>query len=92
MPTHSLPERPNLRHLKDQAKDLLESGAAKSIADAQFNIAKQYGFPSWPKLKAHIASHGRSTSTRHHLERGSNSGRPGAMCSSTAIAKNPLTA
>lgn len=62
MPTDSLnqprplPERPNLRHLKDQAKNLLKSGNAKSLADAQFQIARLYGFPSWPKLKAHIDS------------------------------------
>lgn len=52
----ALPERPNLRHLKDQAKDLLGSGAASSIADAQFQIARLYGFASWPKLKAHVES------------------------------------
>src|SRR5262245_18146033 len=51
-----LPDRPNLRHLKDQAKDLLKSGAAASIAGAQFKIARLYGFASWPKLKAHIDS------------------------------------
>ena len=51
-----LPDRPNLRHLKDQAKDLLKAGAAKSIADAQFQIARLYGFASWPKLKAHVES------------------------------------
>lgn len=62
MPTDSpkdprpLPERPNLRHLKDQAKDLLKSGGAKSLANAQFQIARLYGFPSWPKLKAHVDS------------------------------------
>ena len=52
----SLPDRPNLRHLKDQAKDLLEAGAANSISDAQFRIARRYGFASWPKLKAHVDS------------------------------------
>jgi ankyrin repeat protein len=51
-----LPERPNLRHLKDQAKDLLKAGLAKSIAGAQFQIARLYGFASWPKLKAHVDS------------------------------------
>ena len=51
-----LPDRPNLRHLKDQAKDLLKAGAATSISDAQFTIARLYGFASWPKLKAHIDS------------------------------------
>jgi hypothetical protein len=49
-----LPDRPNLRHLKDQAKDLLKAGEAESIADAQFKIARLYGFASWPKLKAHV--------------------------------------
>ena len=62
MTTHSsdaprpLPERPNLRHLKDQAKDLLKAGAADSLADAQFKIARLYGFASWPKLKEHVES------------------------------------
>jgi ankyrin repeat protein len=62
MPTEShdaprpLPDRPNLRHLKDQAKDLLKTGAAASLADAQFRIARLYGFASWPKLKAHVDS------------------------------------
>ena len=51
-----LPNRPNLRHLKDQARDLLKTGAATSITDAQFKIARLYGFASWPKLKAHIDS------------------------------------
>jgi ankyrin repeat protein len=50
------PDRPNLRHLKDQAKDLLKTGAAATIADAQFKVARLYGFASWPKLKAHVDS------------------------------------
>jgi ankyrin repeat protein len=51
-----LPEHPNLRHLKDQAKDLLKDGQAKSLARAQFQVARRYGFASWPKLKAHVES------------------------------------
>ena len=51
-----LPDRPNLRHLKDQAKDLLKTGRAKSITGAQFQIARLYGFASWPRLKAHVES------------------------------------
>lgn len=51
-----LPERANLRHLKDQAKDLLKSGGAESLTDAQFKIAQLYGFASWPKLKHHVES------------------------------------
>src|SRR5580658_9491808 len=62
MPTRSeeeplpLPANPNLRHLKDQARDLVREGIAASITDAQFQIARRYGFASWPKLKAHIES------------------------------------
>ena len=51
-----LPEHPDLRHLKDQAKDLLRAGQAASLANAQFQVARQYGFASWPKLKAHVES------------------------------------
>lgn len=54
--TRELPDSPNLRHLKDQAKDLLQSGDAKTLAEAQFKIARLYGFASWPKLKAHVES------------------------------------
>lgn len=52
----ALPNRPNLRHLKNQARDLFNSGDAASITEAQFKIARLYGFASWPKLKAHIDS------------------------------------
>lgn len=52
----SLPERPNLRHLKDQAKALLREGGVASLAAAQFQIARLYGFANWPRLKAHVDS------------------------------------
>ena len=51
-----LPDRPDLRHLKDQAKDLLRSGDARSLADALFGVARRYGFASWPALKSHVES------------------------------------
>jgi ankyrin repeat protein len=51
-----LPDRPNLRHLKDQAKDLLKAGGAESLTDAQLKIARFYGFASWPKLKTYVDS------------------------------------
>ena len=53
-PPRRLPDRPNLRHLKAQARDLLKAGTATSISDAQFHIARLYGFASWPKLRAHM--------------------------------------
>lgn len=51
-----LPDRPNLRHLKDQAKGPLKAGGAESVTDAQFKIARLYGFASWPKFKAQVDS------------------------------------
>ena len=52
--TRALPARPNLRHLKDQAKDLVDAGDASSLAAAQLQVARTYGFASWPRLKAHV--------------------------------------
>ena len=49
-----LPAEANLRHLKDQAKDLLKTEEAPSLAAALFQIARLYGFQSWPKLKSYI--------------------------------------
>jgi len=49
-----LPERANLRHLKDEAKALVKAGGNATLSAAQFQIARLYGFASWPKLKAHV--------------------------------------
>ncbi|HEX5324142.1 MAG TPA: hypothetical protein VFW40_10175, partial [Capsulimonadaceae bacterium] len=51
-----LPASPDLRHLKDQARDLVRSGDAPSLSNAQFQIARKHGYASWPKLKSHIDS------------------------------------
>jgi len=56
----SLPDGPNLRHLKDQAKALLRAEGASSLSEAQLKIARSYGFASWPKLKAHVESIGKA--------------------------------
>src|SRR5213592_4598233 len=63
-----LPDRPNLRHLKDQAKDLLKAGAAASVADAQFQIARLYGLASWPKLKAHVEFFGQTGQLKRAID------------------------
>ena len=79
MPTLCLPSRPNLEHLKGQARTLqrqvragdktgLEivgafhprppaagANATFPLADAQLVVARQYGFPSWPALRRHLA-------------------------------------
>jgi ankyrin repeat protein len=54
----SLPENPNLDWLRKQAKrrlaELRQSNPEAKLADAQFGLAKQYGFSSWRAFKAHI--------------------------------------
>src|SRR4051812_19089700 len=56
----SLPDSPNLEWLRKAAKhrltELRESNRDAKLADAQFDVAKQYGFPSWRALKAHVDS------------------------------------
>ena len=82
MPVRRLPAKPDLDHLRYQAKDLRQDhaagdpGAAQrirefhprfqramdaeifharlSLADAQLTIAREYGFPSWTRLKRHL--------------------------------------
>jgi ankyrin repeat protein len=49
-----LPSKPDLRNLKDQAKDILKAGQVPSLSAAYFQLARQYGFPSWPKLRAYV--------------------------------------
>ncbi|MGE5602566.1 MAG: ankyrin repeat domain-containing protein, partial [Nitrososphaerales archaeon] len=55
-----LPDNPNLSWLRKQAKhrldELRESNPAAQLSDAQFDLSRQYGFPSWRALKAHIDS------------------------------------
>jgi ankyrin repeat protein len=70
-----LPAKPNLEHLKNQAKELLHAcqqgeAAAKErfaalsassapfpkLSDALHLVAREYGFPSWPKVKEHVES------------------------------------
>jgi len=56
----NLPDSPNLDWLRKQAKrrldELCEANPAAQLADAQFDLAKQYGFSSWRALKAHVDS------------------------------------
>jgi ankyrin repeat protein len=56
----SLPDAPNLDWLRKQAKrrlgELRKTNPAAKLADAQFDLAKQYGFSSWRALKAHVES------------------------------------
>jgi hypothetical protein len=55
-----LPTRPSLAHLRKQAKELLSrlrsTDPNATLSDAQHMLAGEYGFASWPKLKAHVDS------------------------------------
>lgn len=49
-----LPLRPSLEQLKKQAKERLETMPGATLAEAQFALARHYGFESWAKLKHHV--------------------------------------
>lgn len=55
-----LPPRASLEHLKNQARQRLrmmqQQRSSAKLSDAQHAIAREYGFASWPKLKAHVES------------------------------------
>ena len=55
-----LPPNASLEHLKKQAKarlrELQQADPAAQLADAQHKLARQYGFASWPRLKARLES------------------------------------
>jgi ankyrin repeat protein len=60
----SLPSRPDLRHLRDEAKRRRKAGEFPSIALAQLALAREYGFRSWPGLKFHVEAVTLDASTR----------------------------
>jgi hypothetical protein len=53
-----LPARPNLEHLRNEAKRLLQSlrrdDPDARLSDAQLQVARAYGFASWRQLKVHV--------------------------------------
>jgi CubicO group peptidase (beta-lactamase class C family) len=49
--SRSLPSRPNLRHLKLEAKRRAAAGEFSTLHDAQVAIAREHGLPSWTSLK-----------------------------------------
>jgi CubicO group peptidase (beta-lactamase class C family) len=51
-----LPSRPNLRHLKLEAKRRLAAGEFASLHDAQLAIAREHGRSSWTTLKQFVES------------------------------------
>jgi predicted enzyme related to lactoylglutathione lyase len=59
-PSSSLPARPSIEQLRKRAKERLavmrETNPSAKLADAQFLLAREYGFDSWPKLVDHMAT------------------------------------
>jgi ankyrin repeat protein len=57
-PSRQLPDRANLEHLRNEAKQRLKElrgrNASARLTDAQLLIAREYGFPSWRQLKATV--------------------------------------
>jgi ankyrin repeat protein len=55
MMSRTLPARANLEYLSKEAKALHARAAdGVKLADVQHQLAQEYGFASWPKLKAHV--------------------------------------
>src|SRR4051812_41086326 len=56
----SLPDSPSLDWLRKQAKrrlsELRKTNPDAQLAEAQFNVARQYGFSNWRALKSHVDS------------------------------------
>ena len=49
-----LPSRPNIEHYRKRAKALVKGGAAPTLTKAQFQIAREHGFASWPRFAKHV--------------------------------------
>jgi CubicO group peptidase (beta-lactamase class C family) len=54
--SRSLPEHPNLRYLKVEAKRRLRAGEFTTLDAAQLTIAREHGQPSWAALKRLVDS------------------------------------
>ncbi|WP_328443700.1 ankyrin repeat domain-containing protein [Amycolatopsis sp. NBC_00438] len=66
----TLPANPSLDQLRKRAKDLARAEAVK-LSEAQFRIAREHGFPSWPKLQAYVrrvAEHGETLQHPYHQD------------------------
>jgi hypothetical protein len=90
--SRNLPEFPNLEHLKKQAKVLLrelqQRQPGSKLADAQHLVARVYGFPSWSKLKTHVESAPRPSTTAPAADAGGQTGGGGGAAT-TGTAGQP---
>ena len=89
MPIRSLPRRPSLEHLRNEARVLqrlvrqgdeaaldrvrefyprfAERADRFKLSDAQLTVARSYGRPSWPRLKAYVEAIGRYARDPHEV-------------------------
>lgn len=66
----TLPAKPSLDQLRKRAKDLARAEGVK-LSEAQFRIARDHGFPSWPKLQAYVrrvTEHGENLQHPYHQD------------------------
>ncbi|WIY02711.1 ankyrin repeat domain-containing protein [Amycolatopsis mongoliensis] len=66
----TLPAKPSLDQLRKRAKDLARAEGVK-LSEAQFRIARDHGFPSWPKLRAYVrrvTEHGETLQHPYHQD------------------------
>jgi ankyrin repeat protein len=59
-----VPDRPHLEHLRKQAKARRRERGT-TLAVAQHQLARDYGFPSWPRLVRHVRAVGVGGVERH---------------------------
>ncbi len=52
--SRQLPENPNFEFLQKEAKELRRTMQQGKLAEAQHQLAREYGFATWAKLKAHV--------------------------------------
>lgn len=59
-PSSPLPARPSIEQLRKRAKERLavmrETEPSAKLADAQFLLAREHGFDSWPKLVDYVST------------------------------------
>ncbi|WP_033291997.1 ankyrin repeat domain-containing protein [Amycolatopsis jejuensis] len=80
----ALPARPDLGQLRKQAKELARAESV-ALSEAQFRVARRYGFPSWPQLQAYvrrIAEYGPDVQHAYHQDVEHYRGRAGGLLAS----------
>ncbi len=72
MSEFQLPARPSAEHLRKQAKDRVHAarsqGAALPLHEAQWALAREYGFASWNRLMSHVQGDAPSNNLKRAVE------------------------